>query len=152
MMLARIFICLALTAIFSTPSAWAQSRTDVIVYAPGRLKEPLDELARAYERQGRARAEIVYDPAPELARRIEGGAAADLLVSDDADSLDMLAKRGLIRIETRIQLLTMRQPQRVYEVAIVSASRAKVAYDYLRYLRSHAAQDVWQRHGFSPGK
>jgi ABC-type molybdate transport system substrate-binding protein len=49
-------------------------------------------------------------------------------------------------------LLSTRQPERVYEAAVVSTSRAKVAYDYLRYLRSHGAQDVWQRHGFSPGK
>src|SRR5262245_52292934 len=148
MTLARTCLWLFLAALLAgAPAAsWAQSRTDVTIYAPGRLKEPLEELAREYERQGRAKAAFVYDPSPELARRIEQGGAADLLISDDPASLDVLAKRGLIRIETRLNLL--KGAERSYQAAVVASTRSKASYDYLRYLRSQAAQATWQRHGF----
>jgi len=42
-------------------------------------------------------------------------------------------------------------PDIVYPAAIVAGARSKIAYEYLRYLRSHAAHAVWQRHGFGPG-
>src|SRR5262245_1882868 len=105
MRLSGILSCLTLAAVLASPGAGAQSGVDVTIYAPGRLKEALDELAREYERQGRAKATIVYDVSPELARRVERGGVADLLISDDPASLDMLAKLGLIRIETRVPLV-----------------------------------------------
>jgi molybdate transport system substrate-binding protein len=42
-------------------------------------------------------------------------------------------------------------PPIVYPAAVVADSRSKIAYQYLRYLRSTAAAAVWQRHGFGPG-
>ncbi|HKA39145.1 MAG TPA: substrate-binding domain-containing protein [Burkholderiales bacterium] len=148
MTIARIGLWVLVVAVLAAGStAWAQSRADVTIYAPGRLKEPLEELAREFERQGRAKATLVYDPGPELARRIEQGAAADLLISDDPASLDMLAKQGLIRIETRVSLV--KGAERSYRAAVVASTRSKTTYDYLRYLRSQAAQAVWERHGFS---
>jgi molybdate transport system substrate-binding protein len=191
-----------------------------------------------------------------LARQIEKGAPADLFISADSDWMDYMAVRGLIRIETRVNLLSNRlvliapagsraqltisrgfplaallgdrrlamadpdsvpagkygraaleslgvweevaprvaraenvraalalvaraetpfgivyqtdalaeprvriigefprnlHPEIVYPAAIVASSRSKIAYAYLRYLRSHAALAVWQRHGFGPG-
>lgn len=42
-------------------------------------------------------------------------------------------------------------PPIVYPAAVVPTGRSKIAYVYLRYLRSQAAMAVWQRHGFGPG-
>lgn len=42
-------------------------------------------------------------------------------------------------------------PPIVYPAAVVPTGRSKIAYEYLRYLRSQAAMAVWQRHGFGPG-
>ena len=247
---------LLMGAVFPVSTVSAQSRADVVIYAAASLRDALDELAREYERQGRGKAAISYAGSPMLARQIEKGAPADLFISADTDWMDYMAVRGLIRIETRVNLLSNRlvliapadsriqltisrglplaallgdrrlamadpdsvpagkygraaleglgvwgdvapkvaraenvraalalvarsetpfgivyrtdalaeprvrivgefarslHPEIVYPAAIVASSRSKIAYEYLRYLRSHAALAVWQRHGFGPG-
>jgi molybdate transport system substrate-binding protein len=243
-------------AVFPVSPVSAQSRADVTIYAAASLRDALDELAREYERQGRGKAAISYAGSPMLARQIEKGAPADLFISADTDWMDYMAVRGLIRIETRVNLLSNRlvliapadsrvqltisrgfplaallgdrrlamadpdsvpagkygrtaleslgvwnevaskvaraenvraalalvaraetpfgivyrtdalaeprvrivgefarslHPEIIYPAAVVASSRSKIAYAYLRYLRSHAALAVWQRHGFGPG-
>ncbi len=252
---APILACLALALTLPAPSVSAQARADVTIFAAASLRDALDELAKEYERQGRGRAAISYAGSPMLARQIEKGAPADLFISADTDWMDYLTKRGLIRIETRVNLLSNRlvliapadsqaqltiargfplasllgdrrlamadpdsvpagkygraalealgvwaevapkvaraenvraalalvaraetpfgivyrtdalaerrvrivgefsrtlHPEIVYPAAVVATSRSKLASDYLRYLRSHAARAVWQRHGFGP--
>jgi len=249
-------VALVLISALLAPVAWAQSRADVTIFAAASLRDALDELAREYARQGRARAAVSYAGSPTLARQIEKGVPADIFISADGDWMDFLAVRGLIRIETRVNLLSNRlvliapsdsqttlkigprfplaallgdrrlamadpdsvpagkygkaalealgvwqevapkvaraenvrvalrlvahaeapfgvvyrsdalaerrvrmigefplslHPPILYPAAVVAGRRSKFAYEYLRYLRSHAAQDVWQRHGFGPG-
>jgi molybdate transport system substrate-binding protein len=253
---AWVLACLVFAAGVLPPPVSAQSRADVTIFAAASLRDALDELAREYERQGRGKATISYAGSPMLARQIEKGAPADLFISADSDWMDYMAVRGLIRIETRVNLLSNRlvliapagsraqltisrgfplaallgdrrlamadpdsvpagkygraaleslgvweevaprvaraenvraalalvaraetpfgivyqtdalaeprvriigefprnlHPEIVYPAAIVASSRSKIAYAYLRYLRSHAALAVWQRHGFGPG-
>ena len=247
---------LAFAAILPALSVRAQSRADVTIFAAASLRDALDELAKENERQGRGKAAISYAGSPMLARQIEKGAPADLFISADTDWMDYVATRGLIRIETRVNLVSNRlvlvapadsraqltigrgfplaallgdrrlamadpdsvpagkygraaleglgvwnevapkvartenvraalalvaraeapfgivyrtdalaeprvravgefartlHPEIVYPAAVVASSRSKIAYEYLRYLRSHAALAVWQRHGFGPG-
>lgn len=237
-------------------AALAQARADVTIYAAVSLRDALDELTQAHEKQGRGKAIVSYAASPALARQIEQGAPADLFISADRDWMDYLAQRGLIRIETRVDLLSNRlvliapadskaaltigprfplaallgddrlamadpdhvpagkygraalealgvwkevapkvaraenvrhalafvaraetpfgvvyrtdaiadrrvrvvgefaaglHPPIVYPAAITAGSRSKIAYEYLRYLRSTAAAAVWQRHGFGLG-
>jgi len=249
-------IAIALLGCAVPACAHAQARADVMIYAAVSLRDALDELTQAYEKQGRGKAIVSYAASSALARQIEQGAPADLFISADRDWMDHLARRGLIRIETRIDLLSNRlvliapadskaaltigprfplaallgdrrlamadpdyvpagkygraalealgvwdevapkvaraenvrhalafvaraetpfgivyrtdaladrrvrvvgefsaglhQPI-VYPAAIAAGSRSKIAHEYLRYLRSHAAHAVWQRHGFGPG-
>lgn len=247
---------LVCATILAASAAWAQPRADVTIYAAASLRDALDELAREYERQGRGKAAISYAGSPTLARQIEKGAPADIFISADTDWMDYLAKLGLIRIETRVTLLSNRlvlivpagsqtalkiepgfplaallgdrrlamadpesvpagkygraalealgvwkavaakvartenvraalalvvraeapfgvvyrtdaleerrvriigefsrslHPEIVYPAAVVAGGRSKIAYEYLRYLRSTAARTVWDRHGFGPG-
>jgi len=256
MMLLGRLSALVFATVLIASAAWAQPRADVTIYAAASLRDALDELAREYERQGRGKATVSYAGSPTLARQIEKGAPADIFISADTDWMDYLAKLGLIRIETRVDLLSNRlvliapadsqtalkigpqfplatslgdrrlamadpdsvpagkygraalealgvwkevaskvaraenvraalalvargeapfgvvyrtdalaerrvrivgefsrglHPDIVYPAAIVAGTRSKIAYEYLRYLRSHAAQAVWQRHGFGPG-
>ena len=234
----------------------AQARGDITIFAAASLRDALDELTRAYEKQGRGKAVVSHAASSALARQIEQGAPADLFISANTDWMDYLAVRGLIRIESRVNLLSNRivlvapaeskaafaigpgfplaallgdgrlamadpdhvpagkygraalealgvwadvapkvargenvrhalalvaraeapfgivyrtdaiadrrvrvvgefaaglHPPIVYPAAITAGSRSKIAYGYLRYLRSTAAAAVWQRHGFGPG-
>jgi molybdate transport system substrate-binding protein len=252
----RILVCLAFAATLAAPSAGAQPRADVTIYAAASLREALDELAREYERQGRGKAAISYAGSPMLARQIEKGAPADIFISADTDWMDYLARLGRIRIETRVNLLSNRivliapggshatlrigprfplaellgdrrlamadpdsvpagkygkaalealgvwsevapkvaraenvraalalvaraeapfgivyrsdaladprvrtvgefpaesHPPIIYPAAVVAGGPSRIAYEYLRYLRSQVASAVWQRHGFGRG-
>jgi molybdate transport system substrate-binding protein len=253
----RVLACLVFAATLAAPAAWAQSRADVIVFAAASLRDALDELAKSYEKQGRGKVVVSYAGSPALALQIERGAPADVFVSADKDWMDYLAKRGMIRIETRVNLLSNRlvliapgdstatltigprfplaallgdgrlamadpdsvpagkygraalealgvwaevapkvaraenvraalalvarreapfgivyrtdvlaeprvrqvgefapslHPEIVYPAAVVATTRSKTAYEFLRHLRSIAAEAVWRRHGFEPGR
>jgi molybdate transport system substrate-binding protein len=247
---------LIFATVLAVSAAWAQPRADVTIYAAASLRDALDELAQEYERQGRGKAAVSYAGSPALARQIEKGAPADIFISADTDWMDYLAKLGLIRIETRVTLLSNRlvliapagsrteikigpgfplaaslgdrrlamadpdsvpagkygkaalealgvwkdiapkvartenvraalalvvrgeapfgvvyrtdaleerrvrvigefsrslHPEIVYPAAVTTGARSKIAYEYLRYLRSTTAHAVWQRHGFGLG-
>jgi molybdate transport system substrate-binding protein len=253
----RILACLAFAATLAAPAAWAQSRADVTVFAAASLRDALDELAKSYEKQGRGKVVVSYAGSPALALQIERGAPADVFVSADKDWMDYLAKRGMIRIETRVNLLSNRlvliapgdstvtltigprfplaallgdgrlaladpdsvpagkygraalealgvwaevapkvaraenvraalalvarreapfgivyrtdvlaeprvrqvgefapslHPEIVYPAAVVATTRSKTAYEFLRHLRSTAAEPTWRRHGFETGR
>ncbi len=101
-------VVLVFVSVLLAPVTWAQSRADVTIFAAASLRDGLDELVREYERQGRGKAVVSYAGSPTLARQIEKGAPADIFISADTDWMDFLAVRGLIRIETRVNLLSNR--------------------------------------------
>jgi molybdate transport system substrate-binding protein len=255
-MLLRMVVVALLGCAVAGP-AQAQARPDVTVFAAASLRDALDELVKSYEQQGRGKVAVSYAGSPMLARQIENGAPADVFISADTDWMDYLAKRGMIRIETRVNLLSNRlvliapggstatltigprfplaallgngrlamadpdsvpagkygrsalealgvweevapkvaraenvraalalvargeapfgivyktdalaeprvrqigefapglHPEIVYPAAVVATTRSKTAYEFLRHLRSIAAEAVWRRHGFEPGR
>jgi molybdate transport system substrate-binding protein len=87
--------------------AFAQSG-DLIVFAAASLKTALDEVAAAWTRETGKRARISYAGSNTLAKQIEAGAPADLFLSADLDWMDYVAERGLIRPDTRLNLLANR--------------------------------------------
>ena len=82
----------------------AQAR-DVTVFAAASLKNALDEASAAWTRQTGKRAVISYAASNALAKQIEAGAPADLFFSADLDWMNYAASKGLIKPETRINLL-----------------------------------------------
>jgi molybdate transport system substrate-binding protein len=79
---------------------------EVVVFAAASLKNALDETAGAYAREtGKPPPRISYAASSALARQIEQGAPADLFISADLDWMDYLAGNGLIRPDTRVNLL-----------------------------------------------
>jgi molybdate transport system substrate-binding protein len=89
-------ILLILTA--AVPCTAAELR----VLAAFTLKPALDAIAQQY-RQGGGQVTLVYGPTPGLAKQIENGAPADLFFSADAEWMDDLAKRSLVRRDTVAQ-------------------------------------------------
>jgi molybdate transport system substrate-binding protein len=55
------------------------------------------------------------------------------------------------RVRTVGEFPAETHPPIIYPAAVVAGGRSKIAYEYLRYLRSQAASAVWQRHGFGRG-
>jgi molybdate transport system substrate-binding protein len=76
-----------------------------LVFAAASLKTALDKIAAAWAAETGEITPAVYASSAILAKQIEQGAPADLFVSADLDWMDYLEKAGLIRPETRHNLL-----------------------------------------------
>ncbi|WP_407527014.1 molybdate ABC transporter substrate-binding protein [Methylobacterium oryzisoli] len=79
------------------------------VFAAASLKNALDDIAGRYAQDGKdagkAAPRISYAASNALAKQIEQGAPADLFFSADLDWMDYLARKDLIRPDTRVSLL-----------------------------------------------
>nr|WP_246810043.1 molybdate ABC transporter substrate-binding protein [Methyloligella sp. GL2] len=75
------------------------------VFAAASLKNALDEVNDAWEKETGKRAAISYAGTSALAKQIEQGAPADIFFSADLDWMDYVEKAGLIDPETRKNLL-----------------------------------------------
>jgi molybdate transport system substrate-binding protein len=103
-----ILAFLALIVLAARPVA-AQTRPTLTVYAAASLKDALDEVDAAYAKsRGAAKPTVSYGASSALARQIEQGAPADVFISADSDWMDYASGKGLIRPETRRNLLSNR--------------------------------------------
>ncbi|MDX2309275.1 MAG: molybdate ABC transporter substrate-binding protein [Hyphomicrobium sp.] len=76
----------------------------VTVFAAASLKNALDAVGKSYAASG-GKLIASYAASSALAKQIEQGAPADIFISSDLDWMDYLASNGLIRSETRADLL-----------------------------------------------
>jgi molybdate transport system substrate-binding protein len=86
----------------SSPAAHAE---DLLVFAAASLKNALDDADAAYRRQGGSKVAASYAASGPLAKQLENGAPADLFISADLDWMDYAQGKGLIKAETRVNLL-----------------------------------------------
>jgi len=85
--------------------AMAQERRAPIVLAASSLKESMNAAADAWGRTGHPRPILSFAASSALARQAAAGAPADLFVSADSEWMDDLARRGLLAVGTRTNLL-----------------------------------------------
>jgi molybdate transport system substrate-binding protein len=78
---------------------------DVLVFAAASLKTALDAVNAQWQKETGKRAAISYAASSALARQIEAGAPAQLFISADLDWMDYLARKNLIKPDTRANLL-----------------------------------------------
>lgn len=88
----------------ATAPAAAQSR-DVLVFAAASLKNALDDVAAQWQRETGKRVVISYAASNTLIKQIEQGAPADIFISADLDWMDYGQQKGLIKPDTRANLL-----------------------------------------------
>ena len=75
------------------------------VFAAASMKTALDAISAAWTKSGKPAPIISYASSGVLAKQIQSGAPADLFISADEKWMDVLAKDGAIRPETRKALL-----------------------------------------------
>lgn len=97
----------------------AQAAETATVFAAASLKNALDNAAKAFTAQTGIELKASYAASSALARQIESGAPADLFASADLEWMDYLAKRNLIRADTRVNLFGNR-------IVIIAPKDAKV--------------------------
>ncbi len=78
---------------------------DLLVFAAASLKNALDDADAAYQKQGGSKVTVSYAASGPLAKQLENGAPADLFIAADLDWMDYARSKGLIKAETRLNLL-----------------------------------------------
>ncbi len=102
----REWLGLALAGAVVPAAAVRAQSPGLVVFAAASLKNALDEIAADWTKaSGKPAPKISYAASSTLAKQIEQGAPADLFISADLDWMDYLDKKGLIRKDTRINLL-----------------------------------------------
>jgi molybdate transport system substrate-binding protein len=93
-------LCVLLAGLHATSVA-----ADVRVFAAASLKNALEDAAKPFMAKTGIAVRFSFAASSALARQIEQGAPADLFASADAEWMDYLMTRKLVRPETRIDLL-----------------------------------------------
>lgn len=102
-LLAGLFASVAVLSLAPRPAA-ADDAT-VVVLAASSLTESLQTVATAWTAKGHPNVTFSFDASSRLAKQVEAGVPADAFLSADADWMDYVAARGLIREPTRVNLL-----------------------------------------------
>lgn len=89
----------------SLPTLPAQAAEKVTIFAAASLKNALDGITAAWRQETGKEATIAYAASSALAKQIEAGAPADIFISADLDWMDYVAKKQLIKEDTRTNLL-----------------------------------------------
>jgi len=119
MLFAPLLVAASLGILFGTGDLPA--RAPLRVFGAASLKDALDDANVRYQRVTGRQAIASYGGSDAMAKRIENGAPADIFISADTDWMDYLAKRSLIKPETRLNFLGNKL------VLIASAGSADVA-------------------------
>jgi molybdate transport system substrate-binding protein len=101
--LAALGLCLSLSPALAAAQTAAAPLT---VFAAASLKNALDDVGKAFTARTGAPVRFSYAASSALARQVEAGAPADVVVSADADWMDYLAQRKLIVAESRRDVLS----------------------------------------------
>ncbi|NWH08856.1 MAG: molybdate ABC transporter substrate-binding protein [Alphaproteobacteria bacterium] len=105
-MLRRLIATLLMILIMAGLSARAsEEKQQILVFAAASLKGPLDEAATAFTERTGLPVAISYAGSQALARQIEAGAEAALVITADEDWMNWLDERHLIDRASRRDLL-----------------------------------------------
>jgi molybdate transport system substrate-binding protein len=99
----RTLLCALLLGL-SGAAAQAAERV-VTVFAAASLSDVLEDIGRSFTQQTGTPVRFSFAASSALARQIESGAPAGVFVSADEDWMNYLAKRSLIRADTRVDVV-----------------------------------------------
>lgn len=98
-----LIAALAMATMLAAPAARADEQ--VVVFAAASLKNALDEVNKACEKDVGEAAKISYAASSALAKQIEEGAPADIFISADLDWMKYLSDKKLTKSDTEVKLL-----------------------------------------------
>src|SRR4051812_48085697 len=103
----RLFVSAVLvwgaSAVLAAPS-FAQDKS-ITVFAAASLTDVLNKVGKSYETKTGSHVTLVFAASSTLARQIEASAGADMFISADTEWMDYLENKGLLKHETRRNLL-----------------------------------------------
>jgi len=87
------------------PGGASRDEGAVVVFAAASLSDVLEEVDAAFTARSSVAVRASYAATSVLARQIEAGAPADVFFAADREWMDYLAQRGLIRTDSRRELI-----------------------------------------------
>lgn len=87
--------------IFLTFAAPAQSGQNLLVFAPASMTDVMGELKSRFEKQSDVKVVFSFAGTGQLARQIEAGAPADLVITADLAWMKWMASRSLIDVTSQ---------------------------------------------------
>lgn len=100
-LLAIVALAVCLVPAVAAPSPPSR----VLIFAAASLQTAIAALTPAMASATGASVQTSYAASSALARQIENGAPADIFISADLDWMDYLARRRLVRVDSRVNLL-----------------------------------------------
>ena len=97
----RCLPALVLVLVLALPAAASAAPQPLVVLAASSLTDVLNELGPRYTQASHQPVKLSYGASSALARQIEAGAPADVMLSADTDWMDYLQMRRLIDTGTR---------------------------------------------------
>lgn len=95
-------------ALLTALAAPARSEEPLVVFAAASLKNALDDIAARWRQEGGGEVSVSFAGSSALARQIQQGAPAQVYISANVAWMDRLQEDGLIREESRRDLLRNR--------------------------------------------
>jgi molybdate transport system substrate-binding protein len=83
----------------------ASAADKITVFAAASMKNALDNIDKAFMKETGKEVTVSYAASGALAKQLENGAPADVFISADTDWMDYVAKKKLIKDDTRLNLL-----------------------------------------------
>lgn len=108
MSLLRILSVFLIAALPVLAPAQARQQRGPMLLAAASLQEALTFAASNWAGKGHPRPVISFAGSSALARQIEAGAPADLFIPADEEWMDHVARKGLIRANSRVSFLSNR--------------------------------------------
>lgn len=102
----RLLLLLALTVGACQDSAAPAGQEAPVVLAASSLQESLTEIADAFAAGGKERPVLSFAATSSLARQVESGAPADIVLAADGEWMDVLDEKNLLAVGERMDLLT----------------------------------------------
>ena len=82
---------------------------DITVFAAASTTNALTEIAQIYETGGSGKVALSFASSSTLAKQIENGAPADVFLSANAEWMDYLEGKNLLKTGSRFDLLGIRR-------------------------------------------
>lgn len=98
----------AVFLVLAVPGTRAVAADNIVVFAAASLKNALDDVVGTWRAETGNSATVSYAGSSALARQIEQGAPADVFISANEAWMDRLEQAGLIKPDTRRDLLRNR--------------------------------------------
>jgi ABC-type molybdate transport system substrate-binding protein len=126
--------------------AWTQTQ-DIILFADESLKTSIEGANAFFLSENAFTVIVTYGSSAELARRLEGGAMADVFISAGPQAMDALAGRKLIETSSRADVV--RKASVTYPIAVMTSSTNVLASIYVQWLTTPKAQPYFEKEGFT---